>query len=280
MKTGIESVYYRINDSGRIDYRNIKEHGFDCVDYGELCDIKGKAYCIDDEKFREMMHGEKERADAAGIEIYQVHAPWPVDDTTEAKRKENIKYMKRAILGTSLLGGTYFVVHPVMPFGWGADSDPEFTTHINQEFFVELTEYARPLGVVICLENMPFKAYQLSYMKEAAAFVEELNIDNLKLCLDTGHANICEEPTGEMVRVCGKNLGALHIHDNREYADEHAYPYSGTIDWTDFKKALKDIGFQGCLSLECHCLKGCPEDIREDLMKILCRIAKSLSEEA
>lgn len=279
MKTGIESAYYRVKGIKHINYQNMKEHGFDCVDYGELCDIKSEEFSVDEETFRQMMCKEKKCADDAEIEIWQIHAPWPVDDTTEEKRKENVRHMKRAILGCSLLGSSYFVVHPVMPFGWNVESDSEFARETNREFLVELTDYARPLGVTICLENMPFTECRLSYTREIVEFVKELNIDNLKICLDTGHANICKEAVGEMVRLCGNNLATLHIHDNGGYADEHAYPYSRTIDWVDFKKALKEIGFQGCLSLECHGTKdGCPSYIREEVLKLLCRIAKSLEE--
>lgn len=264
--------------TGKFLFINVNEkHGFDCVDYGELCDIEKEIFHVEDARFIQRMLEEKRSANDAGIEVYQVHGPWPVDDTTEEKRKENLIHMKRAILGTSLLGSSYIVVHPVMPFGWDVETDAAFSRQINREFLTELTDYARPLGVTVCLENMPFTKCRLSYTDQIVAFLKELNIDNLKICLDTGHANICKEKVGDMVRLCAESLSTLHIHDNGGYTDEHAYPYSRTIDWVDFRKALKEIGFQGCLSLECHSVKeGCPSDIREDMLELLCRIAKSL----
>lgn len=280
MKTGIPSAHYRIRGTDLVDYKEMRAHGFDCTDYGGLTKTDNALFQMDEDSFRQRMLAEKAQADEAGIEIYQVHAPWPVDDTSAKKRKANLSYMKRAVLGTSLLGCSYIVVHPVMPFGWGAEPNPRFARKINQEYFTELCDYARPLNVTVCMENMPFIDCKLSFMTHLAAFVEEMNIDNLKLCLDTGHAHTCTEKVGDMVRLCGKNLKTLHIHDNAGrrggVGDEHAYPYTCTIDWADFRNALKEIGFQGSLSLECHGVtEDCPEDIRQDMLKLLCRIARS-----
>ena len=268
MKVGIE-----IRHS---DYKKMKKHGFDCIDFAGLTDVNTEVFRVSEEEFREIMAAEKKRADSAGVEVDQVHAPWPTDDTTEDRRRETLKHMKRAILGTALLGSNYFVVHPVMPFGWGAEPDADVARQLNKEFLIELTDYARPLGVTICLENMPFTACRLSYVVNIVEFLKELNIDNLAICLDTGHANVCKEAPGDMVRLCGKYLKTLHVHDNNGHWDEHALPYYETIDWSDFKKALKEIGFQGCLTLELHELRGCSSDIEADMLDLCFKIAKSL----
>ncbi|MBQ8232744.1 MAG: sugar phosphate isomerase/epimerase [Lachnospiraceae bacterium] len=281
MKTGIQTAHYEIHGTDIVDYKKMKEHGFDCADFSGLTDIRKDLFHMDVDSFTQKMLAEKGRADEAGIEIFQVHAPWPVDDTSEEKRNANLAYMKRAVLGTSLLGCSYIVVHPVMPFGWGAEPDPAFARRVNKEYFAELCDYARPLGVTICMENMPFVDCQLSFVTNLVPFVEEMNLDNLKICLDTGHAHTCIENAGDMARLCGSNLKTLHLHDNAGrrggHGDEHACPYTCTIDWVNFKNALKEIGYQGCLSLECHSVnEDCPADIREDMLKLLCRIARSL----
>ena len=276
MKTGIGSQYYLSH--GSVDYKDVKKYGFDCVDYRGIGDIKQDVFHIAEEDFCSRMLEEKGRADRAGVEIHQIHAPWPVDDSTEEKRIQNMEYMKRAVLGTSLLGASYFVVHPLMPFDWENDEDPDFTIRCNREFFKTLAEYARPLGVTICIENMPFKKYGLSYIKNLVPFVKDMNMDNLKICLDTGHANVSDKEVGDMVRLCGDELKALHVHDNNGMWDEHAIPYTRAIDWNDFRKALKEIDYHGCITLETTGpMKGCPEDIREEMLFMLSKIAKSLT---
>ncbi len=277
MKTGIEGSYYLNKQTGITDYEAMKRHGFDCVDYGRLCDTTTELYSMDDDAFCKLMQEEKERADKAGIKIFQIHGPWPVDDTAEEKTKQNMEFMKRAVLGASVLGKAYLVVHPVMPYGWNKEEDAEYARRVNKEFFTELCEFAKPYGVTVCIENMPFPNCKLSYMEALADFVNELDIDNFKICLDTGHSNVCKEAPGEMIRKYSSLIKTLHLHDNRGWTDEHAMPYTHDIDWSDFKKAIKETGFEGCLSLEIHGPKQyCPDDIKEEMLKTACKIAKSL----
>lgn len=53
------------------------------------------------------------------------------------------------------------------------------------------------------------------------------------------------------VRKIGKEyLACLHVHDNDRSGDKHNIPFTGTTDWEDFAAALKEIGYDGVLSLE------------------------------
>jgi len=277
MKIGMESSHYIDAKTGVINYAKIKECGFDCVDYGGLCDTTTELYSMSEEKFCELMRAEKDRADAAGIVINQIHGPWPVDDTSEEKIKHNLACMKRAALGAAMLGKACLVVHPVMPYGWGGEDDSDYARKVNKEYFTELCEYAKPYGVTVCIENMPFKDCKLSYTDALADFIRELNLDNFKICLDTGHANICSESPSENIRKYADLIKVFHIHDNCGFRDDHALPYTYNIDWMDFRNAIRETGFDGCLSLETHCLKqSCPDDIREEFFKLACRIAHTL----
>lgn len=277
MKTGIEGTYYINSQTGIIDYESMKRHGFDCVDYGGICDTKNQFYSMPEESFRKAMQEEKSRADAAGIKIYQVHGPWPVDDTTAEKTKQNMEFMKRAVIGASELGKAFLVVHPVMPYGWNKEEDSDYARKINKEFFSALCEFARPYGVTVCIENMPFPNCKLSYMEALVEFVKEMDLDNFKICLDTGHANVCKESPADIIRKYGELIKALHLHDNRGWTDEHALPYTHDIDWAAFKKAVVETNFEGCLSLEIHGPKKyCPDDIKEEMLKTACKVARSL----
>jgi sugar phosphate isomerase/epimerase len=53
------------------------------------------------------------------------------------------------------------------------------------------------------------------------------------------------------VRLVGKkHLKALHVHDNGGERDSHWLPGTGVIDWSDFSASLKEIGFEGAVSIE------------------------------
>jgi len=93
--------------------------------------------------------------------------------------------------------------------------------------------------------------FSISTPTQILKFVNEINDENFKICLDTGHVNVFNNLTvGDAVRELGDKIKVLHIHDNGGTDDDHLAPFSGGIDWVDFSKALKETGFDGVISLE------------------------------
>lgn len=74
--------------------------------------------------------------------------------------------------------------------------------------------------------------------------------DEVKVCLDVGHANVLGVNLYDTVTMLGDRLIALHLHDNDGTGDQHRLPFSGTADWDGFCRGLAEIGFTGSLSLE------------------------------
>ena len=58
-------------------------------------------------------------------------------------------------------------------------------------------------------------------------------------------------------------MKVLHVHDNDGERDRHWYPYGGVIDWNDFGAALREIGFDGTLSLESNVIPGRERELYE-----------------
>ena len=164
--------------------------------------------------------------------------------------------MSRAIRGTALLGCRNFVIHPIMPWG-RVDADPKVTHAVNLDFMGRLCQTAAAYGVTVCLENMPFTQQSLATPEAYLKFVRELDLNNFSICLDTGHCTMHGVKPGEAVRMLGRDmLRVLHVHDNDGERDRHWYPYRGVIDWDDFGAALREIGFDGTLSLEANVITG------------------------
>jgi len=268
MKTGITTASYYIGNTEKVDYKLMKSHMFDCGDYGGFVNVENEKYSMSDDELKKTLSDEKKEADEAGIEISQVHAIWPCDNTSPEKIASAMKSMKISVRGTSYLGSKNLVVHPIMPDGWATEIDADANEKINAEYFSELCAYAADFGVNICIENMPMKAHRLSPIPKIVEFVEKLDIPNFFICLDTGHCNVFGHDCGEMVRLCGKKLKVLHVHDNTGRSDEHRLPYCGTIDWESFKAALHDVGFEGSVSIESKIKRtGIPFEIREQLLR-------------
>jgi sugar phosphate isomerase/epimerase len=69
-------------------------------------------------------------------------------------------------------------------------------------------------------------------------------------CLDVGHSSIAGREAQDCIRVLGKRLGALHIHDNDYLDDTHTLPGLSEMNWEEITRALADIGYEGDFTLE------------------------------
>ena len=258
-------------------FKEAKEHGFDCVDY-PLCGVE-PYYSSDLDTLKEKFTPIREQADAAEIEIFQVHGTWPTDDKTPESCEKMVESMKKAIYCAHILGAKCYVIHPAMPAGWG-DDDAPLARRLTKERLIALSDVAKPYGITVCLENMPFTAHKLSPIAEVADLVKEIDRDNVKICLDTGHANFFGTKGDEMVRICGENLACLHVHDNYGYGDFHSIPFTrGNIDWAAFRGALKEIGFKGPMMLETGVSKTIPPKARAMAFDLMYEVAVNLDYE-
>ena len=283
MRIGItDSAYAR--RYGARQYEVMRAHGYACADYQGMIDTDGPLFAKSPLAFARALWEERQRAAAAGVTIWQAHGPWryPPRDTTEEARAGRLSAMKRSIAGAAILGARYWVIHPIMPFGVGADCRPEETRALNRAFFGELLSAAHAYGVTIALENMPFCDFCLSSPLQIRSFVEEMNDPALRICLDTGHAAVLGEQPADSVRTVAPYLAALHVHDNDGRGDRHDPPYTGWIDWDAFADALREVGFDGVLSLETEpkTTAQMPPEAAEHLDLALAASARSLADRA
>ena len=84
-------------------------------------------------------------------------------------------------------------------------------------------------------------------------------------CLDIGHAEMRGQRTTavESIRALDSHLQALHLHDNDLWHDNHALPFTMSIDFEPIVAALREIGYSGEFTLEAnrHVATHAPEDI-------------------
>jgi len=109
-----------------------------------------------------------------------------------------------------------------------------------------IASYARPLGVRVALEVIP---NALSTADALVALVEDLDLPNVGVCLDFGHAHIMGDVVDAIETLSGL-LIATHVHDNHGTRDEHLPPFDGTIDWPGALMALQKVGYDGPMMLE------------------------------
>lgn len=277
MKIGIsgDSLYYLPTIGEK--FALVKELGYDAVDF-DLSDTN-QPYYKDDVLLAEFCKEVCSASEKYGIEIFQIHGPWPTDDTTEESRKEVWKYMHRAVYACHLMNSKYVVIHPQMPYGWYEEPDSDYAESVTLDLIRDLLPDCEKYGVIVCLENMPFRNQRISPMKNIVAAVEKVNSPFVGICFDTGHCNFLHDDIAENICLATPYLKVLHVHDNRADADSHDLPFFGTIDWNVFAKALAESGYDGVLSFETIGLRygAGSEALVSAYNKLTAEIAKELA---
>ncbi len=262
MKIGIALIEYKHHIPFAEAARALREDGYEAIDYSELWNVQTALYTEKESAVEKKLMQQAQILAENGLTVSQIHGPWryPPQDGNAADRALWLDLMKRAVRAAAVLGAPYMVVHPLMPFGANSPENPGKVIDLNAEHYARLCDYAKDFPVDVCLENMPFPLLPLAHVEQIRDFADGLGRKNLRICLDTGHANVCAMPLGTAVRLLGGRLAALHIHDNRGAQDEHLAPFAGTADFKDFAAALHEIGFKGSLSAETKACRLCEKE--------------------
>ena len=270
LKTSIESSAY----FGVFDYKKglnkMTEHGYDCVDLtlsGEPIDK------YSDKDYLAYLKDLKKAGDDAGIEFYQTHGNLgTVDMVNDIKIND---FVKRQFLTCEVLNCKYIVVHPYTDgYILQAYSHDEIFER-NLELFTKILPCAKEHGVTICIENLPFRWFEMCRVTEVKKLIQAVNDQNVKACFDTGHANVLHEDHYKSIKLLGDDLKVVHMHDNFGTEDDrHYFPFRGTIDWDLVIKALNEIGYKGTVNLETLVSLKTPEPMRDDMCRALNGIAK------
>ena len=281
LKIGITNSSYGVYTLDEAIER-ISAQGYDCIDYQGFVNVESDFFKLPEEEFIAELKRQKALFSSHGLDVSQAHAPWrtPKDGDPE-ERKRWILAMEKSIRGAAVLDCKRFIVHPLMPYMDTAEH-PEEVWAMNEEFLGNLADYAKGYGITVCFENMPFTVFPIATVDHCLEMLNRLGRDNLKICLDTGHAAIFEgSDLSGLVRKIGSRLEAVHIHDNMGKEDEHLIPGDGIIDWDAFTGALKEIGFNKVFSLETspkH--RQYPKEAWEERELALAKLALSLAEKA
>ena len=162
-------------------------------------------------------------------------------------RKSTLEHLKRVIdcslvLGATKLMGPYhsalgvFTGQPATSdeLKWGVDS------------IRELADYAGELDITLGLEYLNrFELYLTSCGDELIRFVDEVNHPNCKIMFDTFHANIEEKNIGDTMRKMGDRISFIQLSEN-----DRSTPGKGNVDWEGIFGAIRDLKYDGWISIE------------------------------
>lgn len=280
-------------------YAAIAKAGFEGIDWGLFSSIKyseiksgnfeGK--CVFEKDMDEILaHYEPELAEIRknGLVISQAHAPFPAFDPEKPYLLDYmIKMYKKMILLCDRVGCKYLVVHGYsLPKNVKSVSAAEVDA-INDKLYASLIPELKETDVTLCLENL-FTGWASSLFsgvcsdpREAVEMIDAYNQiagkECFGFCVDIGHLNLLKIDIRRYLPIVGDRIKCLHIHDNSGYVDEHKAPYTGTVDWKEFYKTLKQIGYKGDLSFETFnqvSLNYIDEELLMPWLELICTVGK------
>ena len=274
LKVGVQTGGWYDHDNALASFEYIKSCGFEAVDYNIDIylrpDPMAKSGVITPtlfdkpiEEIIEWIKPLKDASEATGVEISQMHAPFPCWYKDQDELNAYIVMsLDKCFAVCEYISCPAVVVHPSAR----TDRDVEWETNLN--FYRGLIPYIpKYKGVKICLENIfgrhgsRFVEGRLSNPYDAARMIDILNEeaggDYFGFCLDIGHANLCHLDIKQYLKIMGKRMTIFHIHDNNAMDDLHMIPYSyltngktHVCNWERFVEGVKEIGFEGTLAFE------------------------------
>jgi D-psicose/D-tagatose/L-ribulose 3-epimerase len=112
-----------------------------------------------------------------------------------------------------------------------------------------LGDYAADLGVEVAIELEPFHLSIVNTLDKMVEFLNDVNHPAVRANLDISHLSLAQTPASEIQRLKGR---IAHCHfsdcDGKKHGD--LPPGRGVVDFPPYLKALRQVGFDGTVSIE------------------------------
>lgn len=200
----------------------------------------------------------KEKAMECNIEFSQGHSHfYNFCDSNVPHKNALDEYIRRGIVGASILGIPWLVIHAGTDFD--SPTPVKSSKEKTMEYLKPRIELAAKYNVGIAIENLwelnisPRRRYTTT-AEELVDLVDTLSkdFDNVGICWDVEHSSIMQQDIYAQLQLVGDRLKATHISDFLSVQEDHILPFSGNSNWHEIMRALKSISYTGDFTYEIH----------------------------
>jgi len=180
---------------------------------------------------------------------YGMPAEYNIISQDPAVRRRGIDFSKYLIdlsaeVGARVFGGMIYC-------GWGylsgrMRSEEEWKWAV--EGYQEIAGYSLKVapGMILGIEPVNrFESHFINIAADAVRFIGDVGLANVRVHLDTFHMIREEDNIRQAVLDTGRHLGYIHACEN-----QRGIPGTGLFPWVDFFQAVKQIGYDGCVTIE------------------------------
>jgi sugar phosphate isomerase/epimerase len=193
-----------------------------------------------------------------------------IGDLDATRRREAVEHMKHLLSGIAELGGTGAVTPAA--FGLASKRLPPFEVPRSEEedrrvlldALEELGEHADEKGTLVLLEPLNrYEDHMLNRVEQAVELGQRVGRPSIKVMGDLFHMNIEEDDLAETIRRAEGHLAHVHLADSNRLQ-----PGSGHTDFAGAFGALRDVGFDGYMAMECG-IRGDPKEALPEVVRHL-----------
>jgi sugar phosphate isomerase/epimerase len=273
---GISTHLYHLERLSRDHLVEIAAHGFDAVevfatrdhfDYHDVGTAAALAEWLSDTRLvLNSLHGPIAAGFAGGRwrDYYNLAAP------DESVRRLAVAETRAALGLAAIVPYRFLVLHAGVVGDGPSAADNRKASMIRS--LEELAPVASDAGVRLAVEVIP---NSLSGASELVALIEEeIDIPNLGICMDVGHARLMGDVV-DAIEACSGHIVTTHLHDNRGQTDDHLIPGRGVIDWDAATLAFQKVGYDGVWMFELA-MSTTPRTILEHTQRVRERLESLL----
>lgn len=181
---------------------------------------------------------------AVGIVSAEGADPLSDDPTARQRGIDHFKWLADCAnaLGAEVLCGP--LTQPLGQFSGAGPTDIEWSRMVNASKALAAHAAGTPLTIAVEPLNR-FECYALNTSDQAARLVAEVRADNFGYLFDSFHANIEEKDPWGALRANASAMRHVHVSEN-----DRGTPGAGHIDFGAMFRALRDVGWDGWLTVE------------------------------
>lgn len=240
MKYGMNMLLWTtdVNDSHSQILETLKKQGYDGVEL--------PVFDLDGNKFKAL--GERLKnigLQSTAVTVCTAEAN-PISESP-AIRQAGLDHIKKCVDMCQLAGATHLVgpIHSALGVFSGTGPTPDEWSRAK-DILTKAGDHAKQAGVTLVVEYLNrFETYFLTSAADATRFVQDVNHPSVRTMYDTFHANIEEKDLAQAMRTMAPVMAHVHISEN-----DRSTPGEGHVDWATTFKTLKELKYDGWLTVE------------------------------
>ncbi len=185
-------------------------------------------------------------------------------DPERSERQKAVEDIKKLLSVSAEIGAIGLIIVPIFGRPRLPDLSPyksaiELEKDLLALLLEDIGKHAERVGTYVLVEPLNrYETHLLRRLQDGVEVCQRVGNPYVKIMADFFHMSIEESNIAEAIRQAGPYIAHIHLADSNRLL-----PGYGHTDWKSGFSALKEIGFQNYMALEC----GIPGDPKEELPK-------------